>query len=70
MEASGLVWSGRYVVAMSVSNWIKCCVPQIFLPSFSSLPSVETNGSFQDDFFTFIFANNLSRNYAVGISAA
>jgi len=59
MDALGLVWSGQYTLALSVSNWINCCVSQIFLPSFSSLPSVETNNPFQGDYITFAFANNL-----------
>src|SRR6266516_6898093 len=47
MEALGLVWNAPWVLTLSVSNWINFRAPQILLPSFSSLPSVETNGSFQ-----------------------
>src|SRR5438093_12630030 len=49
--ALGLVWSGPSAHTWLVSNWNNCCVPQILLPSLSSLPSVETNRCFQVECF-------------------
>src|SRR2546427_586013 len=43
MEALALVWGGPSARTLSVWN---CSAPQILLPS---LPSVETNSSFQDE---------------------